>query len=173
MSDATAAPPAGAGADDHPQQLERFGVLRVGGVRLGVEGRHCSGLIEISRPTPLPWSQDFVLGVLYLRGAIVPLLDAGRLLGIERSGPYATGLVISSGAGTGVLAADEMVTFEPYDLRGVTPVNGSVSPRLKSFSQGVLIVDGTPVVWLDTPSLLTVVRDQRTGPKSLIEPRNR
>lgn len=144
------------------EQWERFGVLRVGEARLAVEGRWCAGLIEISRKTSLPRSPAWMLGVLYLRGTIVPLLDTGRLLGIERREPYTAGLVVSAGGATGVLAAEEMVGFEPYDVRRTAAVNDSVSPRLKSFSEGVLIAGAVPVVVLDVVSLLRSARAPST-----------
>lgn len=158
----TGEPTAGEATGDVQELLERFGVIRVGEVRLGVQGRSCAGLIDLFRTTALPRSPAWVLGVLYLRGRIVPLLDTGRLLGIERRGPYAAGLVVSSGRSTGVLAVDEMVAFEPYDVRGVSAVNGSTSPRLKSLSEGVLIAGGAPVVVLEVDSLFRAARIHST-----------
>ncbi|MBP2228539.1 purine-binding chemotaxis protein CheW [Azospirillum agricola] len=66
---------------------ERFVVFRLAGAEYGLP---VAAVQEVLRrpdaPVPLPNAPDFVAGVLTLRGAVLPLVDLRRLLGLPADG---------------------------------------------------------------------------------------
>lgn len=147
--------------------LERLGILRLGRWRLGVAGRHCSGLLETSSPTPLPRSPAQVLGVSLLRGKIVPIFDLGLALDVGRDGGAVEsppiGLVVAAGGMTCVLAVDEIVAFEDVDLQQMRDIDTQLPIRLGRFGRGLLQHLGHDVVVLEIPALLEALRHRSTS----------
>ena len=63
-----------------------FLTFRLGDELYGVDLR---GILEVTRPTaitPVPFSPAWVLGVMMLRGAVVPIFHVGRMLGLDVEG---------------------------------------------------------------------------------------
>lgn len=58
-------------------------VFDVGGQEMAFDVEHVSMVIERPEITPVPRSKKTVLGVMNLRGRIVPVVDLGMLLGVE------------------------------------------------------------------------------------------
>ncbi|HOJ88596.1 MAG TPA: chemotaxis protein CheW [Pseudothermotoga sp.] len=58
-------------------------VFEVGGQEMAFDVEHVSMVIEKPEITPVPRSKKTVLGVMNLRGRIVPVIDLSMLLGLE------------------------------------------------------------------------------------------
>ncbi|MFN4190125.1 MAG: chemotaxis protein CheW [Pseudothermotoga sp.] len=58
-------------------------VFDVGGQEMAFDVEHVSMVIERPEITPVPRSKKTVLGVMNLRGRIVPVVDLGMLLGVK------------------------------------------------------------------------------------------
>ncbi|MFN3282615.1 MAG: chemotaxis protein CheW [Pseudothermotoga sp.] len=58
-------------------------VFDVGGQEMAFDVEHVSMVIERPEITPVPRSKRTVLGVMNLRGRIVPVVDLGMLLGVK------------------------------------------------------------------------------------------
>ncbi|WP_041083245.1 chemotaxis protein CheW [Thermotoga profunda] len=58
-------------------------VFDVGGQEMAFDVEHVSVVIEKPDITPVPRSKKTVLGVMNLRGRIVPVINLGMLLGID------------------------------------------------------------------------------------------
>ena len=152
-------------AEAPPPLLERVGILRLGSVRLGVAGTYCSSLLQIEDLTPLPGSPAHILGVTSVRGRIVPVFDLGVSLGLDgredrpadgRS--LEIGLVVEADGLTGVLAAEEVVAFEVFDLRQQAETATGAPASLGRFAHGLLRHRGHDVVLLEIPPLLEAMR---------------
>jgi purine-binding chemotaxis protein CheW len=75
-------------------KLSQLVAFRVGGQELCVE----IGAVKEIRPwtavTPLPHSPDFVLGVINLRGSVLPVIDLGARLGIPVAPPTNRNVIV-------------------------------------------------------------------------------
>lgn len=61
---------------------ERAVVVRVGGVEFGLEVRRVREVLRAPRITRLPFPPPTILGIISIRGSLVPVMDLGqRLLG--------------------------------------------------------------------------------------------
>ncbi len=58
-------------------------VFDVGGQEMAFDVEHVSMVIERPEITPVPRSKKTVLGVMNLRGRIVPVVDLGMVLGVK------------------------------------------------------------------------------------------
>lgn len=102
------------------------------------------------RPTRLPGSQLGVLGVISLRGEIVPLVDTATLLGLEVPAPASFAVVVHTAEGLAALTATaipEVVTLDGELGRSDLPGSSSryrFGPRL--------------VVALDVDEILAIAR---------------
>jgi purine-binding chemotaxis protein CheW len=65
-------------ADDARVELACF---EVHGQQYGIEVQHIREIVRAQTVTPLPQAPGLIEGVIDLRGAIVPVIDAGRALG--------------------------------------------------------------------------------------------
>lgn len=79
-------------------------------------------------PTVLPSAPRWVLGVINVRGEIVPLLDTAAMLGVGNSDQPAFAVVVRSAAGPAALTATAIPEFATLgtDL-GVAALPGTVS----------------------------------------------
>jgi purine-binding chemotaxis protein CheW len=116
---------------------------------------------ETMRPLPieaLAGAPDFVLGLSVIRGAAVPVIDAGKLLGAAVSTPPTRFVTIRAGERTAALAVDGVVgivSLEPDSW-------AELSPLLRDASAQVVDFIGT-----HDAELLLVLRAARVVPPSL------
>ena len=98
------------------------------------------------RPTRLPGVPPGVLGVINLRGEIVPLVDTAAMLGLEVPTPVSFAVVIHTGDGPAALTATampEVVTLE-HEL-GRSELPGS-SSRFRFGSRLVVVLDVDEII---------------------------
>jgi len=76
-------------ASDQTPAGERvlLGCFEVGGRTLAIDVAQLREVVRFREPTPLPGAPEPVEGVIDLRGALVPVVDLGRVLGGERVRP--------------------------------------------------------------------------------------
>lgn len=108
---------------------------------------------EIRRWSPvtaLPHAPDCFLGVMNLRGTVIPILDLALRLGHSRTAqtPRHVVLIVAAGeriVGLLVDSVAEILKVRKDTLRGVPPVPGAGSRLL----QGMIAVDGAALRILD------------------------
>lgn len=89
---------------------------------------------------PLPTAPPSVLGVFNLRGEIIPLFDAGALLGVGGSGDHPYAVVVDTALGLAALAAHAVP--EVAELGGQTggaDLPGAVSTHAAGDRLAVLL----------------------------------
>lgn len=106
--------------------------------------------------TQMPQSPHYILGVINLRGAIMPVLDLRNRLGLGRTDPTSRHVivVIDDGARTaGVLVDSVQETFsiDPSLLQSPPRVEGGVDDP---FVDAVILLDGRMLSRLSVASLL-------------------
>jgi purine-binding chemotaxis protein CheW len=60
--------------------------FRLASERYAIESRHVHGVHELRELTPLPGTPAFVLGIVNLRGRILPVLDLKKFFGLPEQG---------------------------------------------------------------------------------------
>jgi chemotaxis protein histidine kinase CheA len=125
-------------------------LLPVGAERYAVELTAVREVLVAPAPTPLPGAPPTVLGVVNLRGEVVPVLDTAALLGAERQGRAAFAAMVDTDAGPAALAADAQPATAVLDR----PVGAAELPA----AAGRFAVGDGVVALLDLGALLSPER---------------
>ncbi len=125
-------------------------LLPVGAERFALELTAVREVLVDPAPTPLPGAPPTVLGVVNLRGEVVPLLDTAALLGTGRLGRAAFAAVAECDAGPAALAA----SAEPATAVLERPAGDAGLPA----SSGRFAVGEAVVTLLDVGRLLAPER---------------
>ncbi len=111
--------------------------------------------------TPLPHSPEFVLGVINLRGAVLPIIDLKARLGLGKGEPTERSVVIVVRIGSrlvGLLvdAVSEILAAEPNMIQPTPSIGCDTVTR---FVRGILTMDGRMVSWIALDEILPVVEE--------------
>ena len=126
-----AAPPARPA--DGAQMLEVLG-FALGEECYGVETRQVREVVGLGEVTPVPSTPDFLLGVVNLRGQLLPVLDVGGLVGLPAREASPRSRVVVLGAERpelGVLAdaVHEVTTVPVRDVLEAAASHGGAAAR--------------------------------------------
>ncbi|MBI4667077.1 MAG: purine-binding chemotaxis protein CheW [Nitrospinae bacterium] len=69
--------------DDEDSQKNRYLTFRVGAEGYGLEIRHVTEIIGIQQITEVPDMPNFVMGMINLRGTVIPIIDVRLRFGLE------------------------------------------------------------------------------------------
>jgi len=84
-------------------------VFRLGDEQYALPVERVSGVVRFEAPTPVPRSADSVMGVVNLRGAVIPVVDlARRFLGRDFAETPLSRIVVSESGGSQVGLAVDM-----------------------------------------------------------------
>lgn len=106
-----------------------------------------------TKPTPLPLARPSLLGVINLRGSVLPVIDLARELGLPESGAPPTRpviMVIGVDQRRGGFLLDSVRDIQPLPLNRIEPPPGT-DP---GFIAGIALVDGTVLRILDPGRLM-------------------
>ena len=140
---------------------EQFLTFRLGEEEFGVEIRRVQGIQGWNKATQIPQTPAHVLGVIDLRGTVVPIIDLRRRLGFKHSGFSSTTVVIV----VKVALDDEERTFglvvdAVSEVRDVTPAERKERPDFGAgvkaeYMLGLAAVDERMVILLDLDKLMS------------------
>ena len=111
--------------------------------------------------TRVPYTPSYLLGVMNLRGVIVPVIDLRRRFGVQQRAPDSSTVVIVvrvrsvNGEKTAGIVVDAV-----SEVYSVTPENIKATPDLGAVAEGACVrglasVDGKMVMLLDIDKLVT------------------
>lgn len=131
-------------------------VLEVGGNAFCIDIRSVREIRGFTASTPLPQAPDFVLGVINLRGTVMPVLDLRARLGlgvteatgrhvivVVQHGDRPAGLLVDAVQETMILPAEQLQAPPRFDSAG-----GDV------FVDAVIPLEGRILSLLNVPSML-------------------
>jgi len=134
-------------ANERKEAKTSYLVALVGGKRLALA---LSDVIEVMRPLPvskLTGTPPFVLGVAVVRGAPVPVIDAGALLGETGPRTFSRFVSLRLGGRSAALAVDGLVgvrALEDSELKVMPPllreVVSGVADAIGSLDEDLLLV---------------------------------
>ncbi|MCB9726393.1 MAG: purine-binding chemotaxis protein CheW [Spirochaetaceae bacterium] len=105
--------------------------FQLAGQVYGIELRRVREIVRAQRATPVPDVPDYVLGVMNLRGTVVPVVDARRRMGIQaREADERTCVIVCSYEGEGVgVVVDTVCDVIDVDEADVVEARSEVSTR--------------------------------------------
>lgn len=133
--------------------MASYVIFRLGDEEYGLPVEGVSGIIRYEPSTPVPRAPEAVLGVINLRGRVIPVVDLRlRFSGVPfEPGPYSR-IVISEGAagpvGIAVDSASEVASFPVEDLRPV-PDGVLAQETARAFTGVVQRGDAELIILLD------------------------
>jgi chemotaxis signal transduction protein len=136
-------------------------LFALSGSRFAVDVRSAREVAVFDELTVVPRAPRQLLGVANLRGTVVPILDAGPLLGLPELRPPRSvrTLVLRDGSLLAAVAVENVLGLEPFD--DVLPVTDPAAPRDHGphrLVAGWLTWAGETLALLDVPRILTVLR---------------
>ena len=114
---------------------EEFIAFRVGEQEFCVEITSTREIRGWSQATKLPYSPDYIIGVINLRGTILPIMDLSARLGMGLSKPCERHVIIvvqvhDKTLGLLVDSVSDILDVGPDHLRPVPDVNPSMSSEM-------------------------------------------
>jgi purine-binding chemotaxis protein CheW len=105
--------------------------------------------------TALPHSPGYVLGVINLRGAVLPIIDLSGRLGMKPADPTARHVIIVAQVhkkvvGLLVDAVSDILTVTSENIQPTPEVSSELD---KSFARGVLAIEGRMICLIELESL--------------------
>ncbi len=122
-----------------------FVQLRVGGERYALAVEHVLEITTFAPPTPLPGARPDLLGLVPLRGRVLPVYDAAQVLGATGERSPTRVVVVADGAARAGVAVDEVSEV------GQLPAPAGADEPLLS---GMVLHDGRAIGIVDAPALL-------------------
>ena len=140
---------------------EKVGMRELIAFRIG-EQEFCVDIISVreirgfAAATPLPHAPDFVVGVINLRGTVLPIVDLAARLGFRPTEPTARSVVIvvrvdRQMVGLLVDAVSDIITVDD-DLLQPTP--DIASELARTFVRGVMAFEGRMISMIAVDSVL-------------------
>ena len=101
--------------------------------------------------TPMPHAPPYVLGVINLRGAVLPIIDLGARLGLTTSEPTARHVIMVASIGgrsVGLLvdAVSDIIQLTDEAVQATPEV---ASEQVRAFVKGIFAIEGRMVSLLE------------------------
>ena len=122
-----------------------FVQLRLGAERYALAVEHVLEITTYSPPTPLPGARPDLLGLVPLRGRVLPVYDAAGILGASGAASPERIVVVVDGATRAGVAVDEVSEVGP-----LPPAEAADEPLLS----GTVLHDGRAIGVIDACALL-------------------
>jgi purine-binding chemotaxis protein CheW len=137
-----------------PEEIQLV-VLRLGAQHYALDITDVREVIFVPEITAIPRQPHHTLGVLNLRGRVVPVVDLRRALGLAPIERTSTSRVVVAQEGRLVgLLADEVSQVATVGRAAVETLDPTVVDQADEYARGIVRVEGQIVVWLDLARLL-------------------
>lgn len=144
--------------ESHPGARQAQACLvKLAGSRFAVEVRYAREVVVFHEITLVPLAPPHLLGVVNLRGSVMPVVDVRPFLGLEaaRTSRETRALVVECDATQAAILIDEVEGLEP--LEGLAPAGDGDEVRVPNFSAGRLEREGGLVTLLDVRRILAAL----------------
>ena len=111
--------------------------------------------------TPMPHAPHYVLGIINLRGAVLPIIDMSLRLGMKPAEPTVRHVIIVAQVGAKVVgllvdAVSEILAADPSMIQPTPSIGCDTVTR---FVRGILTMDGRMVSWIALDEILPVIEE--------------
>jgi len=144
----------------------QYVLFRAGSEEFGLPISRVSSIIRFETVTPVPRAPGGVLGVIDLRGRVIPIVDLGRKLFGTRFEPLSRSrIIVAEGTdgpvGLAVDGASEVATFAPDDLMPAPA--GAVAPDISDAFEAVVHLGTRLIILLDLDRILPKAEYELSG----------
>jgi len=129
--------------------------FKIGAEVIGIDISKVREVTEITKPMVVPRAPDFLIGLVNVRGEVVPVLSLKKRLGLggEEHGNFL--LVIEDGGRVAGLKVDELLGTKKIVENKINLKSELLSTRKeKDFFLGVYETDGKPILILNLSKTL-------------------
>jgi Chemotaxis signal transduction protein len=107
--------------------------------------------------TPIPHAPDYVMGVINLRGAVLPIVDLAKRLGMKPAEPTARHVIIVAQVRTRVIgllvdAVSDILTVTDENIQPVPEVSSDLE---KQYARGILAIDKRMICLVELDALFS------------------
>jgi len=101
--------------------------------------------------TPMPHAPPHVLGVINLRGAVLPIIDMSQRLGMKRTEPTVRHVIIVAqvGPATVGLLVDAVSDILTITDENIQPTPDIANETEKAYARGILAIEGRMICLID------------------------
>jgi purine-binding chemotaxis protein CheW len=144
-----------------PRRYEQYVSFMLGGEEYGVEIGQVQEIKGWDTVTRVPSTADYVLGVVNLRGAIVPVIDLRMRFGLERVAFDSTTVIVvmrvaaQRGERIAGMVVDSVNEVHQVAADSIQPPPELMGAVDKVFIKGIADVHGKLVILLDIEKLVT------------------
>ncbi len=115
-----------------------------------------------TKATPLPRSPGYVLGVINLRGAVLPIIDLSARLGLKAAEPSERHVIIvvqigSRSAGLLVDAVSDILTVTDEDIQPTPEMSSDLE---RSYARGILAIEKRMICLIELGALIDVTESE-------------
>lgn len=133
-------------------QTATFVIFRLGSEEYGLDIGRVQSIVRFEQPTTVPRCPESVMGVINLRGRVIPVIDMAKRLGRGVFVPTAgSRIIVVEGAagllGLAVDAANEVVGIARDAIQPTPEV--TIDPEVSEMFAGVAERDGALVILVD------------------------
>ncbi|MDX3926407.1 MAG: chemotaxis protein CheW [Shinella sp.] len=105
--------------------------------------------------TPMPHAPHYVLGVINLRGAVLPIVDLSLRLGMKPSEPTVRHVIIVAQVGSKVVgllvdAVSDILTITDENIQATPDVASDIE---KNYARGILAIDKRMICLIELDTL--------------------
>ncbi len=141
--------------------LKQYIILRFDSEQYGIDISYIDNIVRLMPITRVPHTQPYFLGVINLRGVIIPVMSMREKFDLpfkENTGATRILIIKYEGADIGVLVDEvkEVVTLNDEDVEKVT----SDDVESRSYVTGVGKYNDTLISILNIPALITDVENE-------------
>lgn len=135
--------------------METLITFKIGDELIGVDIGKVREVTEIAKPMTVPRAPDFLLGLVNVRGEVVPVISLKKRLGLPGEETSDFLLVIEDGGRVAGLKVDELTGTHRIDERKINRDSELLSTRReKDFFLGVYETEGKPILILNLTKTL-------------------
>jgi purine-binding chemotaxis protein CheW len=132
-------------------------LLTIGGEVYAVDLRHVREVFEVDMITPVPGMPAALVGVTNVRGAVIPVMDLRRMLGVATAGPTPYAVIIKHGAHQVGVLVERVPEIRTVQTEQFLPTPSGDAREGKPFLKAVLRLDDRMGGVVEVPTLLACV----------------
>lgn len=142
--------------------------FHIGSTLLGVNAMDVQEVIQLNILTPVHQADDYIAGIINLRGQIVTVVDLRRRLEIEAGAFHkAQDIFIVSSHGENIgLLVDKAADVIPADLDNLDPLPANMRMIQQKYLQGICQSEARPIAILNIDALLATEQNDAANSSS-------
>ncbi|MEN6441612.1 MAG: chemotaxis protein CheW [Syntrophobacter sp.] len=147
-------------AREELQQVRQLVSFRIGGEEFGVDILMVQEIIRLTTITPIPNASTAILGMINLRGRIIPIVDLRWYLQLNKAEPSATDrktriLIVELGGHVTGFVVDSVSEVMKVPVGEIEPAPNLVTSSVSSaYINGVIKLPGRLIILLDFTQIL-------------------